>query len=110
VLGLRVRTPAGELDVVARRGSVLLAVEVKSARSASPQRYRPGDRHGPRRRRRQARALSWLAAHLRHRGATCCGLAEVFAPPGGRPRVLLHLAAGGTAHGTGFHPRAGDGR
>jgi putative endonuclease len=36
ILARRERTPAGEIDIVARRGRTLVAVEVKARRAATP--------------------------------------------------------------------------
>lgn len=60
VLARRYRTPAGEIDLIVRRGRTIVFVEVK---------HRPGEAEAmeaivPRARRRIARAAElWLAAH-----------------------------------------------
>lgn len=58
ILARRLRTPVGEIDLVARRGDVLVAVEVKA-------RGRPDDAAqaiAPRQWGRLARALDWARA------------------------------------------------
>ena len=58
VLARRVRTPVGEIDLIARRGRVLAFVEVKarSAEDAAAEAVTPGQR------RRIARAAAWWLA------------------------------------------------
>lgn len=58
VLGRRVRTPMGEIDILARRGGVLAVVEVK-ARSTRAQ---AGEAVSPRQRHRLGRAARWILA------------------------------------------------
>jgi len=58
VLARRLRTPLGEIDIVARRGRVLVIVEVK-ARAAWRE---AGEALSPRQRLRLARAGAWLLA------------------------------------------------
>lgn len=65
ILARRVRTPAGEIDLVARRGRLLVFVEVK----ARPTLDAAAESLGPRQRKRLADAAAiWLAGH-RHAGA-----------------------------------------
>lgn len=60
VVARRFRGPGGEVDIIARRGSVLAAIEVKARRSLSS----GLESVTPRQRARIERAaLSWLAAH-----------------------------------------------
>lgn len=91
VLGRRVRTPTGEVDLVAKRADVLLALEVKTSRSSAPRSFRPADRFGCAAQRRQQRALEWLADRLGHRGTRALGVCEVFAPSGARARMRFEL-------------------
>ncbi|HHN67859.1 MAG TPA: YraN family protein [Thermopetrobacter sp.] len=68
ILGRRVRTPVGEIDLIARRGQVTIFVEVK--------RRRRGDDAlqalTPRQRRRIMQAARfWLAAHPRALDGPC---------------------------------------
>jgi putative endonuclease len=60
VLGRRVRTPAGEVDLVCRRGRALVLVEVK--RRLGDGRGEGREAIGARQAQRLARAGSWLAA------------------------------------------------
>ena len=66
VLGRRVRTPAGELDLVAERDGVLAFIEVK----ARPSFHEAAFALQPRQRARLvAAAECWLAAHPGHGAA-----------------------------------------
>jgi putative endonuclease len=59
--GRRVRTPAGEIDIVARRGGLLIFVEVKArVRHAAAL-----EAVTPRQRRRIERGAEWFAARTR---------------------------------------------
>ena len=62
ILGRRVRTPAGEIDLVVRRGAVVAFVEVKARQS----RARAAESVSPAQRRRIARAAAhFIAANPR---------------------------------------------
>lgn len=63
--GRRVRTPAGEIDIVARRGLMLIFVEVKArvAHEAALEAVTP------RQQRRIERAAAWYAARRNHLAA-----------------------------------------
>jgi hypothetical protein len=111
VLGRRVRTPEGEIDLVAARSGELAALEVKTSRSAGPLLYRPADRFGRAARRRQERALAWLAERLGHRGTRSLILCEVFAPRGpGEPRVRFERVGSRPPQRADFHPGPPRGR
>ncbi len=58
VLARRFRVPSGEVDLIARRGSVLAAIEVKARDSLAL----AAEAVGPRQRRRVARALDHFVA------------------------------------------------
>lgn len=70
ILGRRVATPAGEVDLVARLGGLLTAVEVKAGRTRrlpvdardACRPFRPAGRVDARRLAGQRRAARWLAA------------------------------------------------
>ncbi|HER26106.1 MAG TPA: YraN family protein [Rhodospirillales bacterium] len=85
ILARRYKTPVGEIDIVARRGDLLVMVEVKA---------RTGDLAleslGPRQRRRIERAA--LAYVARHPGAQNCHIRFdlIMVGPGSLPH---HLAA-----------------
>lgn len=69
LVGRRVRSPYGEIDLVARCDGVCACVEVKTGREVGPlgdgdcppPRWRPGDRLTARTLARQRRAARWLA-------------------------------------------------
>jgi len=58
ILARRFRVPSGEIDLIARRGKVLAAIEVK----ARPSLAAAGESISPRQRRRVARALDHFIA------------------------------------------------
>lgn len=58
ILARRFRVPSGEIDLIARRGGVLAAIEVK----ARPDLVIAGESVSPRQRRRVARALEHFLA------------------------------------------------
>ena len=96
MLGERVLTPHGELDLVARRGRVLACIEVKSALVVAldfpiDAYFRPGKRFAREHRRRQRLALRDAARALAHRGPVECVLCEVWIEKGSRrARVRVH--------------------
>jgi hypothetical protein len=79
VLGARVKTARGEVDLVVARGAELVCVEVKSSTSIEgPARYRPGNRFRAPQARRQAHAAREVARSLRWRGPIEVSLYEVW--------------------------------
>ena len=58
ILGRRLRSPVGEIDIVARRGAVLAIIEVK----ARPDSGAAAEAVTPRQRERLIRAAGWLVA------------------------------------------------
>jgi putative endonuclease len=110
LLGRRVATPAGEVDVVARSGRLLIAVEVKAgrmprftvealeprgcqrddvpARPGAEPRWRPADRVDAASIARQGQAARWLAACL---GASHARVDVVEVQICGRRARVLHL-------------------
>ena len=58
VMARRVRSPVGEIDIVARRGRTLAVIEVKARRNAD----RAAEAVSARQRDRIARAAAWLLA------------------------------------------------
>ncbi len=97
ILGRNVRIHRGELDLIARRGGVLIFVEVKARRSSSC--GTPEDAVNPRKQRRIARlAELWLAA----RPWAMAGVTEVrfdiiAVDAAHSPFVLRHLEAAFTS-------------
>lgn len=60
ILGRRVKTPVGEIDILARRGAVLAVVEVKARHDVTA----AAEAITPRQRRRLERAAAWyLSRH-----------------------------------------------
>ena len=80
ILARRVRTPAGEVDLVARKGSIVAFVEVKARRSAAELDYAIDER-------RLARVAAAAAAEV---------LMPRFAGPGDDIRIDVILLAPGT--------------
>jgi len=79
ILARNLRTPFGEIDILARdprpAGTALVAVEVKAR---GPATWLPGeDAFRPGQRRRVARALEWSADRLHWKGALRVDLATV---------------------------------
>jgi len=67
ILARGYRVPVGEIDIVARRGRVVAAIEVKARDSMAA----ASEAIAPRQRRRVARAFEqFLAAHPQHGGLT----------------------------------------
>lgn len=94
ILGRRVATPCGEVDLFAERGARRAIVEVKAAHRARGQRvalaalrFRPGHRLNGRRLARLQRAARWLA-----RGGPTpeVDLIEVSLGARGRPVEIVH--------------------
>jgi len=128
LLGRRVQTPFGEVDIVAARGGSLVCVEVKAGRlpslpirrgadrgaadTSGNLRFRPRDRLDHHRIARQRRAGHYLARHL-SRGRLAGGrvdLVEVAFLARGRRVELAHhpdVTAPPTGPGTPLAPHRG---
>ncbi len=66
VIARNLRTPLGELDLIAYEGAVLCLIEVKARRSS---RFgSAADAVGSRKRKQVVRVARWVLAHHRHRG------------------------------------------
>lgn len=66
IIARNLRTPVGEIDIVARKNKNLIFVEVKTRRSlafGSPQ-----EAVGPRKQRQIIRAAQWVLSDAQHRG------------------------------------------
>jgi putative endonuclease len=87
VLGRNLRTPAGELDVLAEDGGLLVLVEVKTCGQETA--AAPWERIGPAGRRRLEGIGRWLTAQaaFRGRGFRCDLVAVTFGR--GRPVVTI---------------------
>jgi putative endonuclease len=84
-LAKRWKSPVGELDLVVKRGSLLVFVEVK----ARPQLDQAAEAVLPRQRRRiVAAAEAWLAAHPEHAGYDM-RFDAVLVAPGKLPRHVV---------------------
>ncbi len=97
VLGRRVQTPHGELDLVLCSDEQLVCVEVKAARvwadpTSLDEAHRPGRRLDPRRLASQRRAARWLARGPWGAGrAARVDLVEVYwREDQGRARLMHH--------------------
>jgi putative endonuclease len=93
ILARRCSTPFGELDIVARQGRLLIAIEVKTGRvPAGTPRWTPGERFHPETLERQLRAAAWMARRTTGVEASRVDLCEVrlVGPPG---RMELHHQA-----------------
>jgi putative endonuclease len=99
LLGRNVRVGRGELDLIARRGSILAFVEVKARRSAVC--GAPEDAVDGRKRRQVARlAELWLAARpWALRGVTDVRFDVIAVDAAARTPVVRHLAGAFTADG-----------
>jgi putative endonuclease len=89
VLARRVRTPAAEVDLLCRRGDVLVLVEVKRRRGGL--RGTASESLGPRQRERLTRAAGWLEP--RHPWARAVRV-DLVAIDGHRLRVVQHVERG----------------
>ena len=92
VLGRRVSTSQGEIDLVALEAGQLVCVEVKTSLRAPQSVWRPGDRFDRKSFERQRRAAKALAKTGLGAAATLrLDLIEVWiGPAGSRPRLLHH--------------------
>lgn len=61
VLGRRVRTPRGEVDLVVAMAGRVYCIEVKSQRASSAPSWRPGERFRERHKHRQMQAARFVA-------------------------------------------------
>jgi putative endonuclease len=84
ILGRRVRTPRGELDIVARRGRTVAFIEVK-ARSSIPV---AAEAVSPRQRRRIEQAARWFVAARPHLADSSLRFDAMFVVPG---RLPVHV-------------------
>ncbi|MBE0503799.1 MAG: YraN family protein [Desulfuromonadales bacterium] len=66
IVARNLRTPVGEIDIIAQQGKLLIFIEVKTRRSlafGSPQ-----EAVGPRKQRQIIRTAQWYLSDARHRG------------------------------------------
>lgn len=86
ILGLRQRTPAGEIDLIGRRGNRLAFVEVKWRNNAEALEHAIG----PRQAQRMARAAEYWV--WRHKDVRACeiGLDCILLAPGRLPRYIAN--------------------
>ena len=92
ILGLRLVTPFGEIDLLAQRGEVLAVVEVKRRRTLEEALYAVGDPQ----RLRLLRAGETLAARLRAPQAVVVRLDLIALAPGRWPRHVRAAWTEGT--------------
>jgi len=85
IVARRLRTPAGEIDLLVRRGRVLVAVEVK--RRAAP--ALAADAIAPAQRARIARALAHVAARRPGLAGLDLRCDAILLAPGAWPRHLV---------------------
>ena len=86
VVGSGYRTRAGEIDLIAWDGTVLVFVEVKSLQSEMP----PEDAVGPRKQRRVMLAAQSYVSRYRLQGTSYrFDILAVSVPPGGKPEFRL---------------------
>jgi putative endonuclease len=84
ILARRFRVPSGEVDLIARRGRVLAAIEVKARDSLSL----AAEAVGPRQRRRVARALDHFVAQRPELARLALRYDVMLVTPGRLPRHL----------------------
>jgi len=90
VLARNLRTPVGEIDIVARQGRTLVFVEVKTRRSTVF--GTPAEAVGPRKQRQIVRAAQWYLADTRQpQAAVRFDVVAIVAGPG-EPQIE-HLPA-----------------
>lgn len=89
ILGRRVRTPLGEVDLVVRRGGALVFVEVKARDSAAD----AGSALSPQRLRRVARAANLLLARYMD-GCRSARIDAVVVARGRLPRHIVGIVDG----------------
>ena len=93
ILGLRLATPFGEIDLLAQRGGVLAVVEVKRRRTLEEALIAVGDPQ----RLRLLRAGETFAARLRRPQATVVRLDLIALAPGRWPRHIRAAWTKGTS-------------
>ncbi len=84
ILARGVRTPVGEIDIIARRGGTLAVVEVKRRASLTAAAHALP----PRQRRRIARATQWYLAGQPRLAGLALRFDVMLLAPGRRPRYL----------------------
>lgn len=86
ILERQYRTPAGEIDLIARDGKTLAFVEVKTRRNA---RYGlPSAAVGPEKQQRIVRSAMWYMSRRAGDEPPCrFDVVEVYAPPGGEWKI-----------------------
>lgn len=85
VLGRRIRTPAGEIDIVARRGTLLVFVEVKARRSGDDAAFALTEPQW----RRIARAAEMFIARRPALGACAIRFDAMLVTPRGWPTHVI---------------------
>jgi putative endonuclease len=89
ILARRVRTPVGEVDLIARRGRILAFIEVKARASASEAALALDDY-----RLRRVAAAAEALAHRYARAGDDLRIDAVFVVPGRLPRHLTNVWLG----------------
>lgn len=94
LLGRRVRTRAGEVDLVFQDGDTLVCVEVKCASADPGGRWSPGERFDARALERVSAAARELARRGLGRGRARVDLVELWIGRRGAPRWRHHVDVG----------------
>jgi putative endonuclease len=90
ILGRNIRTPAGEIDLIARKGPLLSFVEVKTRRSTS---FGPPEEAitAAKQQRMADAAELWLTDHPEEKGDWQLDVVAIWIKPGMQEPEIVHL-------------------